>query len=340
MYIFLLSFLVFEKLKTADLQVKPAKSSVNSATPKTGQKRSLISRILLAKNVTELLKLSEQDLNQHNAMSILGRLSTLTASNQANVIDFENDYRFINVCRLLSKTTMLPESKSPQAVTQHKSTELEMVLSIAGDDEASKIIETLSLSQKVKVFSTLARSKTRSIQVLNTLAVTIHAHTDTLNLKQCSDLLFALNSLNYVDEMLLSRIAVDINVELPKNQDKTAVVGSIVTSLGFLKFKESTLLDNLTNWIIAKKEFFRPKDLASLVLTLALVNHVPKNVDDLQSHVISKICRDDLSAIEWLDFVWALSVLGFQQSLHFDSVLRFVFDYQFISNLISILNKK
>lgn len=324
--------LVFGKLKSLDQptlsqeinQSKP----ITKPTPKPKAEAGkpsvpLSTRISNATTVLELLQLSEKILSRQNAMSILTKLSAWTASNQANVTEFENDYRFLKVCRQISEVTMQKGVKNIiQNNQQQKSAELEMVLNIAGDEEASKIVETLSLPQKVKVFSSLARKKTRSIVVLKTLASTISAHADKLNLKECSDLLFAMTSLNFIDEMLLCRISMDINDGLAKNLNKTAVVGSIVTSLGFLKYKEPALLDNLTEWVINKQELCRPKDLTSLILTLALVNYRPKNVDDITSKILPKITRNDLSANEWLDYVWALSVLELHQSNHLESILR------------------
>lgn len=329
-----LSFAVFQKLKSLDQtgteqttaeqieNVSPVKTEPPKTKAKTENWGSLTSRISNATTVSELLQLSDQHLNQQNAMAIITKLSVWTASNQVRVKDFENDYRFLKICQVLSKVEVAKDFKSVIHKDQQKSAELEMVLSIAGDDEASKIVESLSLPQKVRVFSSLARKKTRSIPVLKTLASTISAHTGKLNLKECSDLLFAMTNLNFIDEMLLSRISIDINDELDRNVDKTAVVGSIVTSMGFMKFKDPLLLDNLTKWIIDKQDLCRPKDLASLILTLALVNYRPTNVDELKSKVIPKISRDDLSASEWLDFVWALAVLELHQSNHFESILR------------------
>lgn len=322
-------FSVFEKLKSLDQstasqvdKVAPITTETSTTKVKPEKPGNLATRISNATNVPELLQLSEKGLSQQNAMAIVTKLSVWTASNQVNVKDFENDYRFLKICQILSKSEMPKDVKSIIHKDQQKSAELEMVLSIAGDDEASKIVESLSLPQKVRVFSSLARKKTRSIPVLKTLASTISAHSGKLNLKECSDLLFAMTNLNFIDEMLLSRISIDINEELNTNLDKTAVVGSIVTSMGFMKFKDPLLLDNLTKWIIDRQDLCRSKDLASLVLTLALVNYRPKNVDDLSSKVIPKILRDDLSASEWLDFVWALSVLGMHESSHLESILR------------------
>ncbi|XP_055325601.1 FAST kinase domain-containing protein 4 [Sitodiplosis mosellana] len=326
---------LFEKLKSLDHPPAGKEQTVTRSNPtrkpssvskfEAGKSAvSLSSSISNATTVTELLNLSENDLTRDNAMSVLTKLSVWTASSQANVKEFENDYRFLKVCRKLSSNKASTKQDVENLVQNHqqKSAELEMVLSIAGDDEASKIVETLSLPQKVKVFASLARKKTRSIEVLKTLASTISGHTGKLNLKECSDILFAMTSLNFIDEMLLCRISMDINRGLPKNLDKTAVVGSIVTSLGFLKYKEPALLDNLTEWVINKQELCRSKDLASLLLTLALVNYRPKNFDEITTKLLPKITRDDLSANEWLDYVWALSVLELHQSTHLESILR------------------
>lgn len=293
------------------------------STSDTALQSQLATRIGNATTVSDLLQLSEKGLNQQNAMSILTKLSVWTASNKANVKTFESDYRFLKLCRILSKA---PKANSMQNVIQReqqKSFELEMVLSIAGDDEASKIIQSLSLPQKVRVFSSLARKKSRSMPVLRTLASTISAHPSKMDLKECSDLLFAMVTLNFVDEMLLSRISIDINEKLDKNQDKTAVVGSIVTSIGFLKYKEPILLDNLIKWIIDKQELCRPKDLSSLILTLALVNHQSKCVNDAKTKILPRINQDDLSPNEWLDFIWAVCVLELHQPKHLETVLRY-----------------
>lgn len=333
-------FLVFAKLKslndpnavnetledvstTGATKQESEATKTTASTTKAAFQSQLATRIANATTVNDLLQLSEKGLNQQNAMSILTKLSVWTASNKANVKTFESDYRFLKLCRTLSKAPITNNIQNVIHKEQQKSAELEMVLSIAGDDEASKIIESLPLPQKVRVFSSLARKKSRSIPVLRTLASTISAHPSKMDLKECSDLLYAMVTLNFVDEMLLSRISIDINEKLDKNADKTAVVGSIVTSIGFLKYKEPVLLDNLIKWIIDKQELCRPKDLSSLILTLALVNHQSKCVDDAKAELLPKISQDDLSCNEWLDFVWALSVLELHQPKHLETVLRY-----------------
>lgn len=300
-----------------------AKQTAESTNAIKGTFQSqLATQIENAASVSDLLKLAEKEPNKQNAMSILTKLSVWTASNKTNVKAFETDYRFLKLCRILSKSPLTKNIQNVIHKDQHKSAELEMVLSIAGDDEASRLVEGLPLPQKVLVFSSFARKKTRSVPVLKTLATTISTHSGKLNLKECSDLLYAMVKLNFVDEMLLSRITVDINQTIDKNANKVAVVGSIVTSIGFLKYKEPILLDNLIKWMVAKQQLCRPKDLASLILTLALVNHQSNCVDDAKTELVPKISQDDLSCNEWLDFVWALCVLESHQPRHLETVLR------------------
>lgn len=328
--------LVFKKLKSLDHPVseeekKPAPAIAKTTTPPPSKSKTntgaptatISSRISSAKTVSELLQISGKNCNRQQAMAILTKLSVWTASNKANVNEFENDYRFLKICRQLSHVeTQKNTSNFMNQHLQQKSAEVDMLLSIAGDDEASKIIENLSLPQKVKSFTSLAQKKNRSISILKTLASTISSHTEKMNLKECSDLLFAMNSLNFIDEMLLCRISMDISEGLAKNMDKTAVVGSIVTSLGFIKYKDPALLDKLTESVITKQELYRTKDLSSLILTLALVNYRPKNIDAIISQLLPKISQSDLTAIEWLDYVWALTVLELHQPKNLESVLR------------------
>lgn len=299
------------------LKKEPTKKSASKSLPPT-----FTQLINNAETVEKLLELCEQKISQQNAMKIVSKLSNFTASGKANVNEFENDYRFLNVCRRLSKHEKTEAIEERTIVANQKSIELETVLSVAGDEEAIKIIGSYTLSQKVRVLTSLARKKTRSTAVLRSLANSISSATGILNLKECADVLYAMVVLNFIDEVLLSRVTIDINQGLTQNKDKQAVVGSIVTSLGHLKYKEPTLLYNLTKWIASNQELCRPKDLASLMLTLASVNYRTDIVNDLKTKIIPKITRDDLTATEWLDYVWALCVLDLQQSHHLASILQ------------------
>lgn len=114
-----------------------------------------------------------------------------------------------------------------------------MVMSVAGDDEAAKLLTTISLSQMIRVMSALAAKKRRSTPLLRSLAYNISSNSERLDLKQCADLLYAMAVLNFPDSVLIARVGMDIQHGLVENTDKPAAVGSIVTSLGLLKFRNA-----------------------------------------------------------------------------------------------------
>lgn len=160
--------------------------------------------------------------------------------------------------------------------------------------------------------STLAQQKKRSKPLLHALAYNITRNTDALDLKQCADILYSISVLNYPDHVLLSRVCSDISAGLNNNKDKSAVVGSILTSFGLLKYKDTgkdnikfdceysnncftsnlpfnlllplnfvDTLESLSEWILKYNEICRSRDISVLIVTLAVLNHKPTNFEQL-----------------------------------------------------------
>ncbi len=110
------------------------------------------------------------------------------------------------------------------------------ILSITGVDKASKLVASITLDQMVKVMKNLALKKRRSTPLLNSLSLNLSGKDEKLNLKQCSDILYAMASLNYSDVNLTSKICNDIQASL-KTSDirKSSIIGSMLKSLAILK---------------------------------------------------------------------------------------------------------
>lgn len=85
--------------------------------------------------------------------------------------------------------------------------------------------------------TTLTMRKRRSVSLLRSLAYNITANCEQLDLKQSADLLYSMCTLNFVDENLLTKICADVINELTTDVRKSSVIGSVVTSLGLLKYK-------------------------------------------------------------------------------------------------------
>lgn len=124
-------------------------------------------------------------------------------------------------------------------ISGFRTEDLNTVMGIAGDDEAAKLIASISLPQMIRVMTALANKKRRSTPLLRSLAYHISSNSEHLDLKQCADLLYAMAVLNFPDSVLIARIGMDIQNGLFLNDSKPAAVGSIITSLGLLKFRNS-----------------------------------------------------------------------------------------------------
>lgn len=225
----------FENLQKEETSIN---SSPSAATAHIDE------RIVNAKTVNSLLAITESNdsLTRKHALKIVSILAEWSTINRANVSEFENDSRFLKVCRLLGRTVGKDEnagaSNGPKRITGFRTDDLNTVLGVAGDDEAAKLIATISLPQMVKVMSALASRKRRSTPLLRSLAFNISSATDPLDLKQCADIFYAMATLNFQDSVLAAKVCADIQLALPENTKKSAVIGSILTSLGIMKYRD------------------------------------------------------------------------------------------------------
>lgn len=87
------------------------------------------------------------------------------------------------------------------------------------------------------MLSTLGAKKKRSTSLMRSLAFNIGRCSDKLDIKQCSDILYALAVLNFPDEVLLEKVGVDLRSAIPTNNRPT-VIGSILTSIGILRYRD------------------------------------------------------------------------------------------------------
>ncbi|XP_063906991.1 FAST kinase domain-containing protein 4 [Zophobas morio] len=292
--------------------LKPiSKLEAEISTPVTDEK------ITKATNVNELLAISEgSGISRRHALKVVSTLAEWSSSGKVKVSDFENDSRFVKLCRILSKGAKINRNIAS------RSEDLSTILMVTADDEAARLISGLNLGQMVKVMTTLTVKKRRSVLLLRTLAYNITASGEQLDLKQSADLLYSMCHLNFIDENLLSKICTDVTFELKKDIEKSAVIGSIVTSLGLLKYKNCEILDALSDWILNNYSLCRPQDVFSLFITLATVNYLPNNSDELFKVLLPQLSLSEARKPPvWLNYVWALVVFNQASPSHLSSVL-------------------
>lgn len=71
------------------------------------------------------------------------------------------------------------------------------------------------------------------------------------------------------------------------------------------------------DWIVKNKAVCRPKDLASVISTLASVNYGTQ----LAANILKSINIDELTKVEQLDLIWSLVVLDLVDETHYKRVL-------------------
>lgn len=200
----------------------------------------IISRISKAKSAEELLLVADEtSVNRYHALKVVSTLAEWNSANKIKLQEFENNPRFLKLCRLLGRNVPNKTVTDLDLNAGAQSKDVEMILNVAGEEETAKVISSLQLSQMVRVLSSLTIQKKRSTPILRSLAYNISSSSEELNLKECSDVLYSMNILNFHDNLLATRVGVDIKNGLNKNKNKPAVIGSIITSLGYLKYKDT-----------------------------------------------------------------------------------------------------
>lgn len=229
------------------------KPTTNKSSPASAA-NNIDERIVNAQTVNGLLSITENNVafSRKHALKIVSILAEWSTVNRVKISEFENDTRFLRVCRMLGRTVPKNDangknngntggttnSNSSKRISGFRTDDLNTVLGVAGDDEAAKLIASISLPQMVKVMSTLAQRKRRSTPLLRSLAFNISSASEQLDLKQAADVLYAMSTLNFQDSVLGAKVCADVQAALPKNSEKSAVVGSVLTSLGIMRYRD------------------------------------------------------------------------------------------------------
>uniref|UniRef100_A0A182JBZ6 Uncharacterized protein n=1 Tax=Anopheles atroparvus TaxID=41427 RepID=A0A182JBZ6_ANOAO len=302
----------------------PGKEDMQAAEMK--QDVQIDEMILKANTVAELLAIADvTKVSRKQALKIVSILAEWSSIKKVNLSEFESDSRFVDLCSLLGRTGQPRTTSTKPGQARQKELhvdDLQTVLGITANDEAAKLIAGLTLPQMIKVMTSLAMKKKRSIPLLRSLSFNIASNPGQMNLKECGDLLYAMASLNFRDVVLTGRICSDLEQELAKNTDKIAPIVSILTSLGMLRYRDGTVLDNLCGWIAAHHELCKPTQLGSLLLSLATLNYEPISMDAIKAKLVANVTENDfIRSADWLNTVWSLTALNCVNGDQLSSVL-------------------
>ncbi|XP_064097833.1 FAST kinase domain-containing protein 4-like isoform X2 [Macrobrachium nipponense] len=189
------------------------------------------------------------------------------------------------------------------------------------DDRTIELAEEMSYVELSGIFCALGTVKRRATPVLRALAFHMAKQEDKLPPKQLSNILFAMYSLSFPDQVLLEKVGKDLIPQVA-SITRPPVIGAILFCMGQMRWRQQSLLEVISEWVENNTDSCRINDLVSLVLTLACVTYTPTNAETLFMKIISKLDNSSISReTVWLDVVWSLALLGRATNDHIASVL-------------------
>ena len=174
------------------------------------------------------------------------------------------------------------------------------------------------------ILAAMGKKKRRNVPLLKSLTFYLTKHRNMLDIKQISDCLFALKQLSYKDQDTLERLCAQLE-GLVKDTASSPVLRSVLISLGQLKYLHAPVVDRIMDWHQARLDKSIPmatKDMTTLLMTCATLNHNPLHHSSLLDHMSQSLSLD-LGQPEqvWLDTVWSITILGRATPHHLQSVL-------------------
>lgn len=196
------------------------------------------------------------------------------------------------------------------------------------EDRTIDLLDKMSLEDQQRIVMVLAEQKLRATHLLRALTYHMSKHHQKLSVKHMSNMVHAMNMLNFPDVVFLQRISTDLLPEIG-NITKVSMVSAFLTAFGQLRWKHNALLEAFTDWMQKNLDNCRVQDMVAYILTLAHVNFVPMESDILFESLLTKVTRESVgSDTIWLDVVWSLAVLKKASIQHVASVLTSAFSEQ------------
>lgn len=223
-----------------------------------------VSFIKKCSSFNELLSLANVA-NAFFAKEILLQLGQLCVSGKADRITLEKDQRFkkliskvqnsaqreigskpMSTSASISKSVSSknPEtkvSKKPE-IKIEKISPKSLLQEIAYEKSEKDIISEMNTTKLINVLKTFSRQKVRSQQTLQLTTERIVAKNEILTLKDYADILYSMAKLNFFDNALLSYVSKNVQKLLQSVNNEAIFIGSIVTSVGYLRFRDESKL--------------------------------------------------------------------------------------------------
>lgn len=177
------------------------------------------------------------------------------------------------------------------------------------DHRVYRFADEMTIVELCKTFCSMGEVKKRELYLLNTLATNIANQDDVLSPKQLSNVLFAMNTLNFHHSHLFDKIAGDLIPQVA-SIDKPKLVSNFLFCIGQLRWKSDDLLEVFSDWVEKNVHICPNETLVSVIKTLATLSYLPSNADSLFNVIIPRLASSSFEKkTYWLEYVWSLSLL-------------------------------
>lgn len=196
------------------------------------------------------------------------------------------------------------------------------------EDRIQDCVEDMNAADQVNILVAFGKIGRRNMPILRSLGFHIAKNRGFLDIKQIADVLFAYNKLSFKEQDTLERICSGLE-SLIESNDNLPVVRSLLTSLGQLKLPATSVLDMICDWYKKRLEegkLIEMKDITTLLLTLASLNHTPADKESFMKKICEKLSGSEVRGLGrgdllWLNVVWSLVTLNQASAAQISSVL-------------------
>jgi len=193
------------------------------------------------------------------------------------------------------------------------------------EDRIAELVAEMSGGDLAMVLYELGRKRKRNLPLLKAITFYLGRNRTDLDIKQASDVLFALKQLSFKDQEVLEKICSTIEDKV-EGVESQAVIRSTLTSLGQLRYLHTGVMDKILAWYNNRREVLNTRDLVSILITCANLNYCPRENAHFIDFIASKLDESLFKKmpkreIVWLDVVWSLVVLQRATHKQLESVL-------------------
>ncbi|XP_014479961.1 PREDICTED: protein TBRG4 [Dinoponera quadriceps] len=289
-------------------KLKEMGSQIKINLPEISENDKFVEKFQTAESVNDLLDMAMlPNLSVPNALKLISQITNEINSGKSQVTNIETDQRFVHLRKIVKTNGQIKfDSETSNDY-----------------DDLSKYSQ-LSTPAMIAMIASLREQGKRNTPLLRMLSYNIVKYNMKLNVKQCATLLYSMAILNFPDKVLLEKVMADLLQCLPTSTN-AATNKYIITSLGFLHYKNEDVLDVFCDTLFNTSVEYKLHHYSSILQTFAALCYKSQKANTFIKDFAQQVNPFLVSSAEWLDIVWSLTVLNFVQQRQVESVLHSTF---------------